>query len=150
SLALAASLWSASAAAGPSSAGDAEVQKLIKGAMEEDWLATKFDAAEAKLKRAANTCQKRCSPPLGAKVHGYLAVLYDVVKKDPDKALEELKEMLKLDIDATPDKSFATPELLKAFEGAKKEADKAAADAKKASDKAASDAKKAADDAAKK
>ena len=50
---------------------DAQADKAYKAAMEEDYLDTKFDDAEKKLKKAIDTCgASACAPKVKAKLGG--------------------------------------------------------------------------------
>src|SRR3954447_3307807 len=104
--------------AGPAGAatGDAEAQKLTTSAMEGDYFLTKFDAAEAKLNRAADICEKKtCAPDVYARVYGYLAVIHGSAQKDYAAATEDLTEMLKLDGKQELDEKYANDELREAL-----------------------------------
>jgi hypothetical protein len=98
-------------------AKDAEATSLADKAIQEDYLATKFDAAVKKLKKAVKLCAKgKCSDSVLARVHRDLGTVYIAGqnKREPGKA--ELKKALELDPNLELDESLTTPELQSAFE----------------------------------
>ena len=98
-------------------AKDAEATSLADKAIQEDYLATRFDAAVKKLKKAVNLCKKgKCSDAVLARVHRDLGtvLIAGQNKREPGKA--ELKKALELDPNLELDESLTTPELQSAFE----------------------------------
>ena len=115
----------ATLAGGAEAAGkkDKDVQKLIDQAMDGDYLATEFDKAEQKLKRALDTCNKdsdSCSPELVGKVHVALATVHGGQQK-LDVAKGDLINALKADPAAELIADYTTPELEAKFKEAKAE-----------------------------
>ena len=99
--------------------GDEAAKTLVKQAMSEDYLATDFRKAEAKLKKAADGCVKKgCKPSIHASVYRYLAVVYAVGLKDHANAVDAFENMLDLDDRVTPDADFNTPEVQRAYKAA--------------------------------
>jgi hypothetical protein len=99
--------------------GDEAAKTLVKQAMTEDYLATEFHKAEAKLKKAADGCVKKgCKPSIHASVYRYLAVVYAVGLKDQQNAVDAFENMLDLDERVTPDPDFNTPEVQRAYKTA--------------------------------
>jgi MYXO-CTERM domain-containing protein len=149
--------------------GDKQAEKLISAAMDTDYGAGKFDAARAKLDKAARTvcARRRCTKSVHATVYGYLAVVHGIGDKDMDQAKVDIKRMLEIDSSALLDEQFSNKELRDAFfaikkpsaaaapetetaapepktddRAAKAEAARAAAEEKKAASRSAADEKK--------
>lgn len=96
---------------------DAEAQSLAEKAIQEDYLATKFDAAAKKLKKAISLCKKStCSDSVLARVHRDLATVYIAGQNKRDAGKAELKKAIELDPNLELDESLTTPELQSAFE----------------------------------
>jgi hypothetical protein len=96
---------------------DAEAQSLAEKAIQEDYLATRFDAAVKKLKKAISVCKKgKCSDSVLARVHRDLATVYIAGQNKREPGKEELKKALELDPNLELDESLTTPELESAFE----------------------------------
>jgi len=113
--------------AGADAAGkkDKDVEKLLKQAMDDDYLNVEFDKAESKLKKALDTCNKaadNCSPELSGKVHVALATVHGVGQQKLDVAKTDLVAALKVDPNATLISGLTTPELEAKFKEAKSEA----------------------------
>jgi len=88
----------------PQTAGDADSQKLITAAMEVDYLKMNFDAAKKKLSQAALNCRRKgCSTGLHASIHGYFAIIHWSGEDARELAIEDLKNMLKIDLEQTED-----------------------------------------------
>src|SRR5690349_20984407 len=80
--------------------GDAESQKLVTAAMEVDYLKMNFDAAKKKLSQAALNCRRKgCSSGLHASIHGYFAIIHWLGEDARELAQEDLKNMLKIDLE---------------------------------------------------
>ncbi len=100
---------------------DSKAQKALKEAMEDDYLLTNFDDAEAKLRGALETCgASGCSKSVKSKLYVGLGIVLAGGKKDKAGGTDAFKEALKLDSNATPDPDYVTSEVKAAFEAAKK------------------------------
>ena len=109
------------AASGPN-AGDAEAQKLVNTAMEVDYLKMSFDAAKKKLSQAALICRRKgCSTGLHASIHGYFAVIHWLGEDAQDLAGEDLKNMLKIDLDQKLDVRYSNEEIEEEWEARRTE-----------------------------
>jgi tetratricopeptide (TPR) repeat protein len=120
SLALAASLASSNAlAAAPK---DAQAEKALLAAMDTDYLETRFDEAEKKLRSALTACgDKGCTPSVKARVYVALGTVLAGGKKQLEDAREMFVEALKLDPAIKPDPDLTSGEITFAYEGARKE-----------------------------
>lgn len=95
---------------------DAEATRLAEQAIQDDYLATRFDQAVKKLKKAVNLCKKgKCSDSVLARVHRDLATVYIAGQNKRDAGKAELKKALKLDPELELDENLTTPELEAAF-----------------------------------
>ena len=102
-------------------AGNARAKKLVRAAMEKDYLDLEFRKAETKMKKALTICRtKGCSKGLHARIYRYLAVVYALGLKDQDAATFAFIDMLKLSPKLKPDRNFAAEEIDRAFKKAKK------------------------------
>ena len=113
--------WPFSAAgapvAPPQTGGDADSQKLITAAMEVDYLKMNFDAAKKKLSQAALNCRRKgCSTGLHASIHGYFAIIHWSGEDAHELAIEDLKNMLKIDLEQKLDVRYSTEEIEEAWE----------------------------------
>ena len=94
------------------SAGDAEAQKLVTAAMEVDYLKMSFDAAKKKLSQAALTCRRKgCSTGLHASIHGYFAIIHWLGEDAHELAIEDLKNMLKIDLEQKLDVRYSNEDI---------------------------------------
>ena len=120
SLALVASLASSNAlAAAPK---DAQAEKALLAAMDTDYLETRFDEAEKKLRSALTACgDKGCTPSVKARVYVALGTVLAGGKKQLEDAREMFVEALKLDPAIKPDPDLTSGEITFAYEGARKE-----------------------------
>ena len=117
-LALAALAASARAeAAGPR---EAQAQKALKEALDEDYLQTRFDAAEQKLRAAIQGCGKACPAALRAKLHVALGAVLAGGKKELEDARDELVEALTLDPKVQPNPDLLSDEVKFAWAEARK------------------------------
>src|SRR5690242_5768340 len=92
--------------------GDAESQKLVTAAMEVDYLKMNFDAAKKKLSQAALNCRRKgCSSGLHASIHGYFAIIHWLGEDARELALEDLKNMLKIDLEQKLDVRYSNEEI---------------------------------------
>ncbi len=104
------------------SAAETRARGLNRDAMEQDYLATSFKAAAAKLQTALRACgDKNCPTALLAKIHSNLGIVYSAGLGQKDNAVEAFKSALKLDPNITPDSNYLTGEVQKAFDEAKKQ-----------------------------
>jgi len=91
---------------------DKDAQKLISQAMDDDYLNVEFDKAEAKLKKALDTCgASNCSPEVLAKIHVALATVHGVGEQKLDVAKSDLVNALKADPNVKLIDGLSTPEL---------------------------------------
>lgn len=109
----------ASALAGPK---DAEARKMLKQALEEDYLETRFDDAEHKLRGAIQLCANSggCDPAVRAELHAALGAVLAGGKKELDDARDEFVEGLKIDPKVQPDPGMLSTEVSFAYEQARK------------------------------
>ena len=99
---------------------DAQAKKLEAQAMDEDYLATNFAAAEAKIQQAIKLCgPKGCSPQVLAKLHVSLATVLGGGQNKLEAAKAEFLDALKIDPTVKLDKDLTTPELQFTFDEAK-------------------------------
>lgn len=102
---------------------DAQAQKALKKAMEEDYLDTKFDDAEQKLNNAIEACGgSGCAKPVKAKLYIALGVVLVGGKNKKSDGRNAFIEALKLDKKAEPDSDYVTNDIKTVFEEAKKKA----------------------------
>ena len=121
---IAAGLALFAAAADAAGKKDKEVQKLIAQALDEDYLNVEFDKAEAKLKRAVDTCKKEadaCSGEVLAKAYVGLATVHGVGQQKLDVAKADLVNALKADKNAALIEGLTTPDLEAKFKEAQDE-----------------------------
>jgi hypothetical protein len=96
---------------------DAEATKLADQAIQDDYLATRFDVAIKKLKKAINLCKKgKCSDGVVARLHRDLGTVYIAGQNKLEPGKAELKKAVELDPEIELDESLSTPELQSAFE----------------------------------
>jgi hypothetical protein len=95
--------------AGAAGEGDAAAERQIKQAISGDYLATRFDKAEAALLEISK-CGEPCSPAVVAKAWMYVGLVRIVGKNDAVGARAAFAEALKLDPQAQLDADLATPE----------------------------------------
>jgi hypothetical protein len=106
------------AAAGPR---EAQAKRALKQALEDDYLQTRFDRAEKRLRTALQLCgTSGCSAPLKAKLHAALGAVLAGGKKELDDARDAFIEALKLDPTIEPNPNLLSTEVSFAFEQAKK------------------------------
>jgi hypothetical protein len=99
---------------------DADASKLRQQAIEQDYLATDFAAAEAKLAQALTLCKDRssCAPAVSARIHCDFGVVYFAQQKK-DEADAQFAAALKDDPNVTIGPDLSTPELRKEFAAVK-------------------------------
>ena len=101
------------------SGGDAEARKIITAAMEIDFLAENYDAAETKLNRAEALCKRKpCSPSVKASIYGYFAIISWVAGHDKEGATNDLKAMLQINPQQKLDEQYAPEEMTPLFKKA--------------------------------
>ncbi|APR81412.1 Hypothetical protein A7982_06761 [Minicystis rosea] len=108
---------------GASAAGPKEEQarKALKQAVDEDYLETRFDDAENRLRAAIQSCSgNSCSAQLRAQLHAALGSVLAGGKKELDDARDEFIEALQLDPKIEPDPGMISAGVTFAFEQAKK------------------------------
>lgn len=116
-LALPAPAW-----AGGPGPKDAQAQKALKQAIEEDYFETRFDDAEQKLRGALAACgPSGCSANLRAQLHAALGALLAAGKKQLDDSRDEFVAALELDPKIQPDPGMVTTEVSFAYEAARKQ-----------------------------
>src|SRR5205814_7328379 len=109
-------------------AGDAAAKKLIKTAMDKNYMAGDFDLAVGKLGQASALCQmKGCSSAVTAEIAGSLAVVHFVGLEDADTARQDLRAMIKADPKYELGDTYAPPELLQALDEVRNEGKRPAA-----------------------
>ena len=109
-------------AAPAQAAGSKEAQglKALKQALDEDYLQTRFDAAEQKLRAAIQACGKSCSIALRARLHAALGAVLAGGKKELEDARDEFVEALGLDPKLEPNPDILSTEVTFAYEQARK------------------------------
>lgn len=101
---------------------DGQAEKALADAMDNEYLQTRFDKAEKKLKAAIDACgASGCTPALKAKLYVALATVLAGGMKQLEDAREAFVEALKLDKNAKPDPDLTSSEIAFAFEQAQKE-----------------------------
>jgi tetratricopeptide (TPR) repeat protein len=105
-------------AAGPK---ETQARKALKQALEEDYLNTRFDEAEQKLRAAIQGCTSGCPADLRAKLHAALGAVLAGGKKEFDDARDEFVEALKLDPKIEPDPDVTSESVTFAYQQARKQ-----------------------------
>jgi len=113
-------LWAAPAfAAAPK---DAQTEKAITQAMDVDYLETKFDQAEKRLRTAIDACgADKCTPSVKARALMALGIVLAGGKKQLEDAREAFVEALTIDKAAKPDEDMSSAEVKYAYEAARKQ-----------------------------
>lgn len=119
-LAVAAATLALSGAAAATGPKEAQARKALKQAVEEDYLETRFDDAESKLRAAIVGCDATCPKELRAQLHAALGAVLATGKKELDDARDEFVEALMLDPKVEPDPGMISTGVTFAFEQAKK------------------------------
>jgi hypothetical protein len=99
---------------------EAEAQRALKQALDEDYLQTRFDAAEQKLRAAIQGCGKACSAATRAKLHVALGSVLAGGKKELEDARDEFVEALTIDPTIEPSPDLLSTEVSFAYEQARK------------------------------
>ncbi len=111
-------LMASSVAAAP---GDAAAEAARKKALDEDYLETRFDAADQRLRAAIQACGSgACSHATTAKLYMALGSVLAGGKKELSDASDAFVEALTLDPKAKVDPDLASSEVTFAFDQAKK------------------------------
>ncbi len=117
--ALAAALFAATAFAAPR---DNAATKKIDEAINQHYLATDFDKAEAILAGTIKACEDKCSSSVLAKAWMYIGIVRGSGKADAAGATEAFRQALSLDAAVALDMALATDETRQAFADAKSSA----------------------------
>ncbi|MDC3959314.1 hypothetical protein [Polyangium jinanense] len=101
---------------------DAQAEKAITQAMDVDYLETKFDQAEKRLRTAIDACgADKCTPSVKARALVALGVVLAGGKKQLEDAREVFVEALSLDKTVKPDEDMSSGEVRYAYENARKQ-----------------------------
>ena len=99
---------------------DKAANKKIDQAINEDYLATKFDDAESTLLGVVEACEDKCSEGVLAKAWMYVGIVRGAGRNDAAGALEAFRTAFGHDPKVKLDEQLTTPEVKKAFEKARK------------------------------
>ena len=94
---------------------DNAASKKIDEAINEHYLATDFDKAEAVLTGTINACADKCSPGVIAKAWMYVGIVRGSGKNDQNGAKDAFQKALALDPSVKLDTQLATPETQATF-----------------------------------
>ena len=119
-MAVAVGVLAAAPPAGAAGPKEAQAQRALKKALDEDYLQTRFDAAEKKLRVALKVCGKACSAKLRAKLHFALGAVLAGGKKELEDARDEFVVALALDPNGEPNPDLLSTEVAFAYEQARK------------------------------
>lgn len=119
-LALAAASFALAGAASAAGPKEAAARKALQQAVDEDYLETRFDDAETKLRNALVDCGSACPAHLRAQLHAALGAVLATGKKELDDARDEFIDALILDPKIEPDPGMISTGVTFAFEQAKK------------------------------
>jgi hypothetical protein len=112
---------SAAGVAGAAGPREAQAKKALKKALDEDYLETRFDDAERRLRKALEACgASGCSAQLKARLHAAIGAVLAGGKKELEDARDEFVEALTLDPRVEPDPGVLSTEVSFAFEQAQK------------------------------
>lgn len=101
---------------------DKKAEKVLKQALDEDYLETRFDEAEKKLKGMLSQCGKKmCDPGVRARLYMALGLVRAGGQKKLEQATEAFVEALKIDGDLVPDTNLTTMEVTFAYDKAREE-----------------------------
>lgn len=106
-------LFAATAAAAPR---DNAANKKIDEAINQHYLATDFDKAEAILTGTINACGDKCSPGVIARAWMYVGLVRGSGKQDQKGAREAFEKAMATDSSVKLDEALATPETKKTWE----------------------------------
>jgi hypothetical protein len=96
---------------------DNAASKKIDEAINEHYLATDFDKAEAVLTGTINACGDKCSPGVIAKAWMYVGIVRGSGKNDQNGAKDAFQKALAIDPNVKLDTQLATPETQTTFGG---------------------------------
>ncbi len=100
---------------------DAQAEKALKKALDQDYLETRFDDAENRLRGAIQACgTDDCSPAVLARLHVALGSVLAGGKKALQDAQDAFVDALNLDPTIQPDPDMSSAEVTFAFEQAQK------------------------------
>jgi hypothetical protein len=100
---------------------DAQAERALREALEEDYLQTRFDDAEQKLRAALKACgDDGCSRGLMARIHAALGSVLAGGKKELEDARDEFIAALQLDPKVGPNPDIASAAVTFSFEQAQK------------------------------
>jgi hypothetical protein len=126
---------------------DAEVTKLFKQAIDDDYLAVALDKAEAKLEKAIKICgAENCSAPVLGKLYMGLAVVHGLGQKNMDVAKGDLTNAVEADPHVAVIEGLTSPDFDAALKDARKKAHADVADEGPPPDKAPDDETKKPDE----
>ena len=108
-------VWAALAVAAPR---DNAANKKVDEAINQYYLATEFDKAEAILRGTIEACEDRCSPEVKARAWMYVGIVRGSGKQDVQAAQEAFQQALALDPNVKLDVALATPAVTQAFQAA--------------------------------
>jgi len=97
---------------------DAAATKKIDEAINNLYLATQFDKAEALLKGVIDACEDRCSPQVKGRAWMYIGIVRGSGKQDLGGAQEAFSQAVALDPSVKLDDALATPQTHQAFAAA--------------------------------
>ena len=101
---------------------DAQAERALKKALEEDYLETRFNDAENRLRAAIKACgDDKCSRGLLAKLHAALGSVLSGGKKELEDARDEFIVALQLDPKIEPNPDIASAAVTFSFEQAQKQ-----------------------------
>jgi hypothetical protein len=106
------------APAGHAAPRDSAATQKIDEAINNLYLATEFDKAEALLKGVLEACEDRCSPQVKARAWMYVGIVRGSGKQDIPGAQEAFQQALALDPNVKLDDALATPAVRQAFSAA--------------------------------
>ncbi|AUX29990.1 MULTISPECIES: hypothetical protein [Sorangium] len=119
-LAIAAGGLVAGAAAAQAPPRDAQAEAALNEAMRVDYLETRFDQAERKLRAAIDACgASECSPAMKARLFIALGSVLAQGRKELGDARDAFADALRIDPSAKLNPDLATPEVSFAFEQAR-------------------------------
>ncbi|MEB2311420.1 MAG: hypothetical protein OZ928_06195 [Polyangiaceae bacterium] len=95
---------------------DAAATKKIDEAINEHYLTTQFDKAEAVLTGTITACGDKCSPSVIAKAWMYVGVVRGSGKSDQAGAREAFEKAVAADANVKLDEALATPDTKKTFD----------------------------------
>lgn len=102
--------------------GDADALRVLREAMDEDYLEMRFDQAEQKLRKATEHCvMKSCTPAVEARLYVAIGSVLAGGKKQLEDAKDAFVQALRLHSSAAPDPNLTTSEVTFAYGNARAE-----------------------------